>query len=419
MQALVILLMMTPMAAYTSELCRNVRCANKRGRCCSAGKCIYAREDVCEDNYFKSGESAQTQTPTQTQLLYPTERTPFMEGGPGVSFRTTCALLTNVRYDPVVSPGQVSAHVHGVYGSTAFGSRVSADELWTTTETTCNYPQAKSVYWAPALYFRNPLTKRYELIPSYTFHYYQQTSSRFNDNYMRQGNKMHAWPLGFRIKYGDASRRGGTIGERWSGKRSDAQWMCSTGQFDNPRDAKGRFPGLTKDGKICQEWQARMFYPECWDGKSLDSPDHASHAQYMQGMDGCPRSHPILLPTLKFQVHYNVGPIIAKYRSAGLTASDFVLSTGDNTGASMHSDFISGWDPEVLTDLLRGCSKNGPDGQKLGESFKCPADFKSHTLPHPFLEKYVPKIGSLRMQARPVNEAITDVRCLPGNNGCL
>jgi hypothetical protein len=347
--------------------------------------------------------------------LYPSERTPFVEGGLGVSFRTTCGLLTDVRYDPIVSPGKVSAHVHSVYGSTAFGPTVATGDLQSAVGTTCNYPQAKSVYWAPALYFRHPLTKRYEVVPSYTFSYYE-SRGRFSDNYIRRGNKMHAWPLNFRVKYGDASRRGGVIGQRWSGKRSDAQWMCSTGEFDNPRDAKGRFPGLTKGGKVCGEWQARMYYPECWDGESLDSADHASHVRYLDGNAGCPASHPIHLPTLKFQVHYNVGPIISRY--GGLKASDFVLSTGDNTGASMHSDFISGWDPEVLVDLLRGCSKNGPNGQKLGESFRCPEAFKRHTLPHPYIDKYVPKAGGLRMQGAPVDEQITDIRCLPGDNGC-
>jgi hypothetical protein len=52
---------------------------------------------------------------------------------------------------------------------------------------------------------------------------------------------MHAWPLNFRLKFGDASRRGGVIEK--SGRKSDSQWMCSTGQFDNPRDAKDDFQG--------------------------------------------------------------------------------------------------------------------------------------------------------------------------------
>jgi hypothetical protein len=206
-------------------------------------------------------------------------------------------------------PGKVSAH-HSVYGSTAFGPVVDARALAIADGTTCNYPQAKSIYWAPALYYRNPLTKRYDLVPSYTFHYYQSVG-RFADNYIRKGNKMHAWPLNFRLKFGDASRRGGV--EKWSGKKSDSQWMCSTGQSTTRATLKGS-TGLTKAGKICGEWQARMFYPECWDGKSLDSADHSSHVRYMNGNNGCPASHPILLPTLKFQVHYNVGPIIQKYR---------------------------------------------------------------------------------------------------------
>jgi hypothetical protein len=95
---------------------------------------------------------------------------------------------------------------------------VDARALAIADGTTCNYPQAKSIYWAPALYYRNPLTKRYDLVPSYTFHYYQSVG-RFADNYIRKGNKMHAWPLNFRLKFGDASRRGGVIGEKWSGKR--------------------------------------------------------------------------------------------------------------------------------------------------------------------------------------------------------
>jgi hypothetical protein len=112
-------------------------------------------------------------------------------------------------------PGKVRC-TYSVYGSTAFGPVVDARALAIADGTTCNYPQAKSIYWAPALYYRNPLTKRYDLVPSYTFHYYQSVG-RFADNYIRK-NKMHAWPLNFRLKFGDASRHGGVIG-KWSGKR--------------------------------------------------------------------------------------------------------------------------------------------------------------------------------------------------------
>jgi hypothetical protein len=74
---------------------------------------------------------------------------------------------------------------------------------------------------------------------------------------------MHAWPLNFRLKFGDASRRWCRKVER---KKSDSQWMCSTGQSTTPRDAKRIDGGLTKAGKpFVVNGKARMFYPECWD----------------------------------------------------------------------------------------------------------------------------------------------------------
>jgi hypothetical protein len=122
-------------------------------------------------------------------LLYPTKRTPFVEGGLGVSFRTTCGFADECAIRSIVSPVK-SVHIHSVYGSTAFGPVVDARALAIADGTTCNYPQAKSIYWAPALYYRNPLTKRYDLVPSYTFHYYQSVG-RFADNYIRKTRCTH------------------------------------------------------------------------------------------------------------------------------------------------------------------------------------------------------------------------------------
>jgi hypothetical protein len=75
-------------------------------------------------------------TTTVEETLYPTKRTPFVEGGLGVSFRTTCGLLITIR--SIVSPGKVSAHTHSVYGSTAFGPVVDARALAIADGTTCN-----------------------------------------------------------------------------------------------------------------------------------------------------------------------------------------------------------------------------------------------------------------------------------------
>ena len=44
-----------------------------------------------------------------------------------------------------------------------------------------------------------------------------------------------------------------------------------------------------------------MFFPSCWDGVNLDSPDHMSHVAYaVDGeVDGdCPSSHPVKIPAI-------------------------------------------------------------------------------------------------------------------------
>jgi hypothetical protein len=81
----------------------------------------------------------------------------------------------------------------------------------------------------------------------------------------------------------------------------------------------------------------------------------------------------------------------------------------------MHSDFISGWDPEVLADLLR-CSKKRSRRSEAGRIFQVPRVVQDPHSP-PYLDKYVPKTGSLRMQAL-VNED-NGRRLLPGDNGCV
>jgi hypothetical protein len=141
--------------------------------------------------------------------------------------------------------------------------------------------------------------------------------------------------------------------------------------------------------------------PECWDGKSLNSEDHSSHVRYMNGR--------MLLPL--HPTHTEVpGPLQCwanhtEYR-ARVEASD-LFSTGDNTGASMHSDFISGWD-EVLADLLRGCSKTLATVRSWANLSSAPS--RSRPTLSTYLDKYIPK-GSLRMQGRLLTK-ITDVACL-------
>lgn len=59
------------------------------------------------------------------------------------------------RIDPIVMPGQVSAHTHTVHGAGNVNFNSTAEELLQADCTSCQIRQDKSAYWKPALYFQH------------------------------------------------------------------------------------------------------------------------------------------------------------------------------------------------------------------------------------------------------------------------
>jgi hypothetical protein len=101
--------------------------------------------------------------------------------------------------------------------------------------------------------------------------------------------------------------------------------------------------------------RAQVFFPGCWDGKNLDSPDHKSHMAYPDGIDNglCPPSHPIHLVSLFYEVWFDV----ASFNSLN-DGGRFVLANGDSTGYGLHGDFLNGWDNSVLSRAVAQCTAN-------------------------------------------------------------
>jgi hypothetical protein len=82
----------------------------------------------------------------------------------------------------------------------------------------------------------------------------------------------------------------------------------------------------------------RIHFANCWNGKTLDSPDHKRHMAYsVNGV--CPQSHPVPLPTIALILVYDSVP-----KRARLASGKYGL----------HADFINGWDEEVLERLVSG-----------------------------------------------------------------
>lgn len=69
-------------------------------------------------------------------------------------FRMSCpGRLTLQRIDPIISPGQVSGHVHTVSGGSGFGFSTSYEQQRASACSSCAIKADLSAYWTPKLYF--------------------------------------------------------------------------------------------------------------------------------------------------------------------------------------------------------------------------------------------------------------------------
>ena len=82
--------------------------------------------------------------------------------------------------------------------------------------------------------------------------------------------------------------------------------------------------------------QLQATFPNCWDGRRLDSPDHKQHLRYASRGD-CPASHPVAMPTIVLIVLYPPVPAGAQVASGKFAA---------------HADFMNGWDQPELERLV-------------------------------------------------------------------
>ena len=78
-------------------------------------------------------------------------------------------------------------------------------------------------------------------------------------------------------------------------------------------------------------------FPDCWDGRRLDSADHRSHMAYAVA-GRCPSTHKVAVPFMRMLILY---PAVS--RGARVSSGRY----------SEHGDFINAWDQEALDDLVR------------------------------------------------------------------
>ena len=231
-----------------------------------------------------------------------------------VNFVSSCRFSHMNSDDPIVYPGQPNkSHNH------TFVSNTSTDAFSTLTSlraagTTCQRPGDTAAYWMPTL-----LQDGKAVTPTgATIYYRTRTNSRISP-----------FPAGLKMIAGDARAM-------MPQSMRVTFWNCGV-RAGLPRSST--VPTCPEGGGA--SLRLHVTFPDCWNGRTLDSADHKSHMAYSQN-GVCPSTHPVAVPAISF---------IMRYPIQG--GSDVELaSMGQYSG---HADFFNAWDQATLTRLVNNC----------------------------------------------------------------
>jgi hypothetical protein len=239
---------------------------------------------------------------------------PSLRALQGVNFVGSCTFSHMNMDDPIVYPRQPGAsHDHSFVGNTTTGAFSTLRTL-RSGGTTCKRSGETAAYWMPTLLLNGQM-----IVPRGATIYYRRKVLA----------PLRAFPAGFKMIAGD---RHATAPQ---GKQI-TYWNCG---------AASSVPAST-EVPTCSNTRAESLrlhvnFPNCWDGRRLDSADHQSHMAYsVHG--NCPASHPVGLPAIS---------LIYRYAIAG--GPGVTLASGGQYSA--HADFFNAWRQGTLTMLVNRC----------------------------------------------------------------
>jgi hypothetical protein len=266
------------------------------------------------------------------------------------NFRTNCEFSHFGYDDPIVFPGQTGrSHLHAFFGNKGTNANSTATSLRSSGASTCRGGILnRSAYWVPAMY--DVTTGRVVAPKSGNFYY------KTGYHGVRPAD-VRPFPQGLRMIAGDPKNSGpGDIygNNAW-------RFVChDQAGVGVPDMASQSIPNCPAGSEL---W-AQVFFPQCWDGANLDSPDHKSHMAYANGSNpggpgvarGCPASHPVALPEITFNIAYAV-TATSQPRNWRLVTDTY---TGP-AGYSMHGDWFDGWVREAVETFTARCLNTAGD----------------------------------------------------------
>lgn len=229
-------------------------------------------------------------------------------------FVVDCDYSHSAPDDPIVNPGHFGgSHLHDFFGATTADAASTPGSL-AAGDTTCANKADTASYWVPALFDGDE-----QVVPVDLVAYYRSGPGV-------DPASVEPWPFGLALLAGDP-------GADYEQPLGVVGWTC--GPSDHltvyPRQCSPRAP-LT----------LRLTFPDCWDGRNLDTDDHRSHTAY--SIDGeCPADQPVPIVQLIVAVRYAFDDDPGNLR----------LASGGVTTA--HGDVLNAWSDEELRHLTALC----------------------------------------------------------------
>jgi hypothetical protein len=256
------------------------------------------------------------------------------------AFRISCLPSHMSNDDPMVYPNQQGAtHHHTFYGNTSVDYKSNLMELATTGNSTCDGgTMNRSAYWHPTVI--NTLTNAPVLPDQGAIFYYKIGHTAF-------AGKLRAPPKGLRMLAGNPKATSAADSQA-------SKYVCINIalQHSNGMAWQKALPNCGADSFM----QQVVTFPQCWDGKNLDSPNHKDHMAYPNN-GVCPTDFvPIPEISMNLNYKYHANAPMNKWR----LASDNYATTSPG-GYSGHADWVNGWDQPTLEGIVKNCLNSAKD----------------------------------------------------------
>ncbi len=224
---------------------------------------------------------------------------------PSVPFVVGCGMSHESNDDPIIHPGHAGlSHHHIFFGNRSTNAESTVASL-KAASTTCEDPADRASYWLPGLVNGSWTNMRA---------YYSAGSL--------PTASVRPMPFGLQIVAGwkfDAAARGTSV-----------TWSC--GLLADQVGWSATRPSRCRPGT---KLSARIDFPQCWDGKSLNAPGNVVRAT----AGSCPMGFPVGLPQLRIRVDVSGEP-------TRLVSGEF---------DTMHADFWNIWEPGRMEQLVATC----------------------------------------------------------------